>query len=87
MKREEIYAALGNCETYDYGNETGYKVETIDDLIDKIYDDFENRTCENCSYFSLVNGWKNCELFIFEVGIDSDIDESKMSCNEWKEKN
>jgi len=34
-----------------------------DDLIDKIYDDFESRTCENCTYKPCPDECMECSQF------------------------
>lgn len=79
MNREEIDTALGNCETYEYGNATGYKVETIDDLIDKIYDDFENRTCESCKHNN------TCEMqYVLRQGVTNTSFLKDFGCNKWE---
>ena len=30
---------------------------SIEDLVDKIYDDFESRICENCKHISILQDW------------------------------
>ena len=35
-------------------------------LIDKIYDDFESRVCENCEYYSRIGSCENKESYCFD---------------------
>ena len=46
MTRNEAIALVTNCtiSSYDYQN--------LKHAVDRIYDDFEQRTCENCKYDS-----------------------------------
>ena len=46
--------------------------------IDKIYDDFDSRTCENCSYYQEVHG--SCYI----MNIDINIMPLLFGCNQFK---
>lgn len=51
-------------------------------IIDKIYDDFENRSCENCNYFTSspnTNKYDCCEKGISDCSIS-------FCCNKWDQK-
>ena len=52
-----------------------------DDVIDEIYDDFENRICANCTYFN--DG--NCKIFCGARAkyVSDDLDNT-FSCNKFK---
>jgi hypothetical protein len=55
MTREEAKDKIG----FHVGQGLSRALMTIDD----IYDDFENKTCENCKYLDLNNQcWKSEEL-------------------------
>lgn len=54
--------------------------EYAEQLIDGIYDDFESRTCENCSF----RFEKFCEKGIM-IGSREEI-ELDFGCNKWKSK-
>ena len=57
-----------------------YKGSVIDIFIDKIYDDFENRTCENCKYYKEEESYcKNEENEVFEFD-----NYKKMKVPDWK---
>jgi len=57
----------------------------LDKLINKIYDDFENRTCESCKYCELINisdmggTINNC----FQTGF-AIVEWRVFGCNEWE---
>ena len=46
MTREEAKKEMLNITGSIYT-----ETDELEDLIDKIYDDFENRTCKNCKFF------------------------------------
>jgi len=49
--------------------------------INRIHDDFESRTCENCKYHADINkSYKKC----LELGINTS---NNFSCNIWESKN
>ena len=52
-------------------------------IVNKIYDDFESRTCNNCVYYNSMNESSGlCEhLGLPELGVDSDF-----GCNKWEAK-
>ena len=71
-------------EVYDLSESTieSYSVKKI---IDSIYDDFENRTCENCKYYDSFNESSGMCANIsiqFVNAVDSDF-----GCNKWELKN
>ena len=71
-------------EVYDLSESTieSYSVKKI---IDSIYDDFENRTCENCKYYDSFNESSGMCANIsiqFVNAVDSDF-----GCNGWESKN
>ena len=56
MTREEAKEELNNF---------GYTINEQNSIVDRIYDEFEARTCENCKYYtycSKENGLTNCSL-------------------------
>ena len=42
MNRDDVEKILNNADTLDYGSQSGYECGMINNLIDNIYDDFEN---------------------------------------------
>lgn len=50
MTREKAILLVANCtiNSYDYGN--------LKHSVDKIYDDFEKRTCDNCKHWNCNTG-------------------------------
>ena len=50
-------------------------------IVDKIYDDFESRTCENCKHQEGIG----CEVYPSAWNWFS-LNESEFSCNQWKAK-
>ena len=62
--------------------------EELYDLIDEIYDDFENRTCKNCKYFKGSNKIANCsnlEVGAMNGGAFIDVDKD-FGCNKFEKK-
>ena len=52
----------------------------IDKFIDKVYDDFESRTCKSCKYFTSspnTNKYDCCEKGIADTSIS-------FCCNKWE---
>ena len=49
MKREEAHIEIDKLSYFDDGNLLVMAVDT-EKLVNKIYDDFESRTCENCLF-------------------------------------
>jgi len=41
-------------EAYQYNDVNGCPTSEIEELINKIYDDFESRICENCEYYQEI---------------------------------
>jgi len=68
------------------------KPKRIMHKIDKIYDDFESRTCENCEWYKKRKGWQlfSCENPTILIMIDSEIPyyspKSDFGCNRWSAK-
>ena len=55
MNRDDVEKILNNEDTLDYGSQSGYECGMINNLIDKIYDDFEKdlkefqfTSCDDC---------------------------------------
>ena len=68
MTREEAKELFDKCQS--------------DFIIDKIYDSFENRSCENCNYFTSspnTNKYDCCEKGISDSSIS-------FCCNKWEKK-
>ena len=63
MTREEADKILDNIDIIE-STEVGYKCIDVDDLIDKIYDDFEEDKCITCLYkpFSGQACWMSCVM-------------------------
>lgn len=59
---------------------SGVNLSGEKDLIDKIYDDFESRTCESCEYLEIL--CENEESIVFEMAINR----KDFGCNKWKQK-
>lgn len=62
-------------------------------IIDKIYDDFESRTCESCKYWnpseesileSNGDGYIDCDIVYAES--NGTINKSNFCCNKWEQK-
>lgn len=78
MTREEANNILDKCYTIDYGMDTGYDINVINDLIDKIYNDFENRTCESCKDYDRCVILNALSLNGLNIG--------GFGCNKWQGK-
>ena len=64
LSREEAEEILEGIERVDSGMVGGYESNSVYALIEKIYDDFESRTCSNCKYglqFDYVTDYGMCE--------------------------
>ena len=65
MKKEEVLKILSkNKYETDNGGYLEYPIEVIDfefckNIINKIYNSFENRTCQNCKYFKDATECRN----------------------------
>ena len=87
MNRDDVEKILNNADTLDYGSQSGFECEMISNLIDNIYDDFENRNCESCRWFD-----DHCEVCYEPIQnrINSSsficIDSKDFCCNKWKSK-
>ena len=81
MTREE-------AKEFEYSLDVdGYYYKDVELIIDKIYDDFESRTCENCTYLyrpDLTNGIYRCENNVVTIE-DGEI-ELDFGCNKWEAK-
>ena len=69
---------------------TGKTIKTVDSqcavLIDKIYDDFESRTCENCTYFTPPTKFlfAACEKGVIEnEELADNYEKTRFGCNKW----
>ena len=71
-------------EVYDLSESTieSYSVKKI---LDSIYDDFENRICENCKYYDSLNKSSGMCANISIQFVDA-VD-SNFGCNGWELKN
>ena len=84
MTRDEAIELFKENEGIPFG-EYGIDIEDFKQSIDKIYDDFESRICDNCKYcefFSSVNSY----FCINELSSAKFVD-SCFGCNRWEEKN
>lgn len=57
---------------------------TRSEVIDKIFDDFESRTCENCSMYT--DGFGICTIAYDTFERSEDLNKSNFSCNNWEAK-
>jgi len=77
MTREKAKLLVKNC---DNGNE----------VIDKIYDEFESRICKNCKYYSsneLLRGiCKNFQLKLKTLGLHFVPQSEDFGCNKFEKK-
>ena len=77
MTREEAY----NMAYEDL--DSMYHSTWIRTVVDEIYNDFESRTCESCSYYGYIcfkdRTILGCEKLILRVGKD-------FACNKWRSK-
>jgi len=59
------------------------KRELVYEIIDKIYDDFENRICRNCEHYIIDAGgiqeWNTCDAL-------HQVTKPDFGCNKFKEK-
>jgi hypothetical protein len=83
MKREE---AIETVDAVDYfGMSTDHKVELSKAFVNKIYDDFESRTCESCKYWNRKNPARqdgDCD----EINHTNTETDWNFGCNKWEEK-
>ena len=59
MTREE---ALSKYDEIDRRTRSIRPYWEVRDLFNKIFDDFENKRCENCKWYELRNDNENCKL-------------------------
>ncbi len=61
-----------------------WQVDTnvVDILIDKIYDEFEQRTCRNCTYSRPVEGYPTIECLALSVKYLHTM--TDFSCSKWE---
>ena len=89
MTRDEAFKIAGEINEVCYGVLTEIK-PNIFHLIDKIYDEFESRTCENCKHFvpSEVNYvlYPDQNYCMEDISMDSDFTmiEYNFGCNRWE---
>jgi len=86
MTRQEAMTELWSLAFVN----TQAKVD-VDDLLCRIYDDFENRTCSSCSHcradFEMGDGVYQCDNGIATFASDyGDFIELDFGCNKWVEK-
>lgn len=60
----------------------GYAFVTSDDLVDKIYDEFERRKCENCNHFIKLENDEDIRCHQFHQNLTRDI----IYCGNWEPK-
>lgn len=85
MNRREAYfefsKILINDSKESYVHKTKYK-----NLIVKIYNDFENRSCKNCKYCEVVFSY-TYPLCVEDINKPFQIhNNEKLSCNKWESK-
>lgn len=84
MTREEAFDGIYHADTFDLAQ----------DMVNKIYDDFESRTCENCKHYEeIIQGIGECSNDIYEgfsAGLVYDYDNmflpKDFGCNKWESK-
>ncbi len=85
MEREEAYLKEEDIKRIGLMLKLSSAKEIAEDinefLIDKIYDDLESRTCENCKHQEGIG----CEVYPAAWNWFS-LNESEFSCNQWKRK-
>ena len=80
MTREEAISHIRLILSYD-GSFDEYDAEN---LVNKIFDDFESRVCKNCKFFVMDNYGKYCEKF---NGEDNPCDiREDFGCNRFERK-
>ncbi len=73
MTREEAHKQLYSA----WSDEINYSVRPKD-ILDKVYDDFESGTCENCKWYKNVGeSYRVCLLYDIAYGKD-------FGCNKFK---
>ena len=79
MNGEEVKLKLAEVhgnDAFDRGMKKANRVAKI--WINKIYDDFKSRTCNNCAKYDL------CSIRVIMQGKEEDV--SKFGCNKWVSK-
>lgn len=92
MTREEAIEKVAPRLSHIQNMPLAKKIKWIKEFIHHIYDDFENRTCENCKYFNGASvhskkryctihhdSWDKGEFFEFNLG-------ENFGCNKWEDK-
>ena len=78
MKREEVKELIGSLPV---------GIRRVADIIDKIYDDLDKKTCENCRWYQSQYNDKNCNSDTINVCKLFDIAFVKtFGCNKWEAK-
>jgi len=85
MTREEAKMRLKNfylkklpyCDMEDI-----IKIEWYSELIDEIYNDFDNRICKNCIYFKKQKNLSVCSNVLSRVNLT----EETFGCNKFKKR-
>lgn len=61
------------------------KIGDINTIIDKIYDNFENRSCENCKYFIQEHFYGVCQKDVNTTkNQDNFLSNIEFCCNRWQ---
>lgn len=76
------------AKDYDYDLDVdGYYYKDVDKVIDKIFDDFESRKCENCKYGKpILNNRISCENGLLSFSYVALTLDKDFGCNKWKSK-
>jgi len=82
MTKEEALFNLGNVS----GHSAFEDFHLTADLITKIYDDFESRTCDNCKWLSDLGFWVNFKSIGYGKDIFEDSIKSDIGCNKFERK-
>ena len=81
MTREEAKKVIRNI-----GEGWAVSEGDVEELIDKIYDDFESKICKNCKYFKgtgMIANCSNLEVGKMNGGAFIDVDEN-FGCNKFE---
>jgi len=88
MTREEAKKEMLNITGSIYT-----ETDELEDLIDKIYDDFENRICQSCKFYKVEeidsedemrDVMTGCSQFYMETNYAYDF--KNFGCNRWERK-
>ena len=85
MTREKALASVPGNLSYFNDCKPAVAIQECRLWINKIYDDFESRTCESCKYLNKDTGksYAECDFLDTFIGI---MMEKSFYCSEWEKK-